>query len=150
VSIRPRRVAHTSHPTYAYIVEGAGARVVWAPEFWTFPRWAASADLMLAEAAGYTRPIRFVGGVGGHMAAVDVARRAHALGVRRLVLAHIGRPSIRARDAGLTPAFAEWGSDEDVFVFRSRGGTVSASSYAHAAASLRRAHGRDRAAPRGR
>jgi hypothetical protein len=116
LSIRPRRVAHTSHATYGYLIESAGARVVWAPEFMRFPRWAAGADLMLAEAAGYARAIHFAGGVGGHMAAVDVARHAHACRVRRLVLAHIGRPSIRARDAGHVPPHAEWGNDGDVLV----------------------------------
>jgi hypothetical protein len=119
--IVPHSVAHTSHPTCGYLVESGRACVVWAPEFWRFPRWAAGADLMLAEAAGYARSIHFAGGVGGHMGALDVARRAHACGVRRLVLAHIGRPSIRARDAGEVPPHAEWGSDGDVFVLGTRG-----------------------------
>jgi len=115
ISIRPRAVVHTSHPAYGYLIAVDELRVVWAPEFWRFPRWAARADLMFGEAASYSRPIRFVNNVGGHMPALEVARRAHGLGVKRLVLAHIGRPSIRARDAGLVPEFAEWGSDGDVY-----------------------------------
>ena len=108
LSIRPRRVAHTSHETYGYLLIVEGARVVWAPEFWTFPRWAAGADLMFAEASGWSRPIHFAGGVGGHMSALEVARRAERAGVKRLVFAHIGRPSIRARDAGEIAPFGEW------------------------------------------
>ena len=85
------------------------ASVAWAPESWEFPAWAAGVDLMFADAAGWNRPIRFARGVGGHMAALDVARQARAHGVRRLVFAHIGRPSLRAIDAGARLPFGEWG-----------------------------------------
>ncbi|HEY8454766.1 MAG TPA: MBL fold metallo-hydrolase [Actinopolymorphaceae bacterium] len=104
-------VAHTSHPTYGYRILGAGAVVVWAPEFWEFPEWARNADLMFAEAAAWNRPIRFRGGVGGHACVRDVARQARRGGVRRLVFVHIGRPSIRAIDQGLAPEFGEWGQE---------------------------------------
>lgn len=70
---------------------------------------------MFAEAAGWNRPIRFAGGVGGHMALVDVAAAARAVGVRRLLFAHIGRPTIRAMDAGLAPPFGEWGREGERF-----------------------------------
>ncbi len=106
-------VAHTSHPTYGYLIEAGDRRVVWAPEFWEFPDWAAGADLMFADAAGWRNPIRFAGGVGGHASVHTTAREAHRLGVRRLVFAHIGRPSIRARDAGQQPPYGEWGTDGD-------------------------------------
>ena len=102
-------MAHTSHPTWSYLVESGSGRVVWAPEFWQFPEWAAGADLMFADAAGWERPIRFAGGVGGHAAVLATSVRARQLGVRRLVFAHIGRPSIGAMDAGLRPPFGEWG-----------------------------------------
>ncbi|WP_158894448.1 MBL fold metallo-hydrolase [Amycolatopsis anabasis] len=105
----PRAVAHTSHPAYGYLIEAGGRRVVWAPEFWEFPAWAAGADLMFADAAGWDRPIRFAGGVGGHAEVLATARHAREHGVARLVFAHIGRPAIRAIDAGLTPPFGEWG-----------------------------------------
>ncbi|MBI2388734.1 MAG: hypothetical protein HYV09_03870 [Deltaproteobacteria bacterium] len=121
LSLEPHPVVHTSHPTYGYLLVTHGVRVVWAPEFWRFPRWAAGADLMFAEAASWSRPIGFVGGVGGHMPALEVARRAHAAGVDKLVLAHIGRPSIRARDAGETIEGVEWGSDGDTWIVTSRG-----------------------------
>jgi hypothetical protein len=52
------------------------------------------------------------------MAALDVAREAKAHGVKRLVFAHIGRPSIRARDRGTQPPFGEWGDDGRTYVLR--------------------------------
>jgi len=107
--VQPHLVAHTAHATYGYLVEANGRRVVWAPEFWEFPPWAAGADLMFADAAGWNRPIRFRGGVGGHACVMDVARAARRCGVRRLVFAHIGRPSIRAQDAGAAPPYGTWG-----------------------------------------
>jgi hypothetical protein len=67
IELRP--VVHTSHPTVGYEIVAAGRRAVWAPEFWEFPSWAQKADLMFAEAAGWNRPIRFAGGVGGRPAA---------------------------------------------------------------------------------
>jgi Beta-lactamase superfamily domain len=111
-------VEHTSHPTVGYLIESVSKRAVWAPEFWTFPPWAAGADLMFADAAGWNRPIRFAGGVGGHACVHDVASRARRVGVRRLVFAHIGRPSIRAIDRGDRPAFGQWGREGDVFLLR--------------------------------
>jgi hypothetical protein len=107
--VRPLPVRHTSHATYGYGIEAPGRRAVWAPEFWEFPAWAAGADLMFADAAGWRRPIRFAGGVGGHAAVLDTAELARRSGVRRLVFAHIGRPSIAAIDAGERPPFGEWG-----------------------------------------
>jgi hypothetical protein len=104
-------VVHTSHPAYGYRIRAGRWTAVWAPEFWEFPGWAAGADLMFAEAAGWERPIRFARGVGGHMAAVEVAEAARRAGVRRLVLAHVGRPTIRAMDRGARPPFGEFGAD---------------------------------------
>jgi hypothetical protein len=109
-------VVHTSHPTYGYQIRAGGRRVVWAPEFWEFPTWAAGADVMFADAAAWDRPIRFAHGVGGHAPARDVATAAERLGVRRLVFAHLGRPTIRAMDAGLTPSFGELGVEGAVYV----------------------------------
>ena len=109
LEIEPLPVAHTSHPPWGYLLRVPAASAVWAPEFWAFPEWAAGADLMFADAAGWDRPIRFAGGVGGHMAALAVAARAREHRVARLVFAHIGRPSLRAIDAGQVPPFGEWG-----------------------------------------
>lgn len=106
-----RPVVHTSHPTCGYVIEAAGRRVVWAPEFYEFPGWAAGADLMFADAAGWTRPIRFAHGSGGHAAALAVAEQARARHVGRLVFAHIGRPTIRAMDTGQIAPFGEFGAD---------------------------------------
>jgi hypothetical protein len=108
--IEPHRVAHTSHHTYGCAVRAADRLVVWAPEFWQFPEWAAGADLMFADAAAWDRPIRFRGGVGGHADVHSTAAQAERVRVRRLVYAHIGRPVIRAIDAGLRPPAGEWGT----------------------------------------
>ena len=35
----PRVVQHTSHETCGYLIKAEGRRIVWAPEFWSFPRW---------------------------------------------------------------------------------------------------------------
>lgn len=107
--IEPHPVTHTSHPTWGYLLRLATASVAWAPEFWRFPGWATGADLLFADAAGWNRPIRFARGAGGHMAALDVAGQARQHQVGRLVFAHIGRPSLRAIDAGCPLPFGEWG-----------------------------------------
>jgi hypothetical protein len=107
--LEPRPVVHTSHPTFGYVIRAGGRMIVWAPEFWSFPDWAAGADLMFGDAAGWSRPIRFAGGVGGHVAAVDVVEEARRHGVKRLVLAHLGRPTLRALDAGERPRLGEVG-----------------------------------------
>jgi GNAT superfamily N-acetyltransferase len=116
--IEPRPVVHTSHPTYGYLIVWEDKRVAWAPVFFRFPGWATGADLMFAEAAAWRHPIRFRGGVGGHLDILAVARSARGRGVRRLVFAHIGRPTIRAIDRGCTPPFGEFARDAQVFVIR--------------------------------
>jgi hypothetical protein len=115
LDIEPRPVRHTSHPTFAYLIVAGERRIVWAPEFWRFPRWIDDVDLMFAEGASHRAPIHFAHGAGGHMAALDVAAHARRHGVGRLVFAHIGRPSIRAIDAGEPLPFGEWGHDGEVF-----------------------------------
>jgi ribonuclease BN (tRNA processing enzyme) len=105
----PLPVRHTSHPTFGYRIVADSFVVAWAPEFLEFPPWTARADLLFAEAAGWNRPIRFARGAGGHASVHDVCRAAREAGVRRLVFAHIGRPTIRALDAGLAPPFGEIG-----------------------------------------
>ncbi|MEU9045718.1 MULTISPECIES: MBL fold metallo-hydrolase [unclassified Kitasatospora] len=110
VAIRAHPVVHTTHPAWGYRIETDSQVAVWAPEFWEFPEWVAGADLMFAEAADWDRPIRFRGGVGGHMCVQDVAAVARLHAVRRLVFAHIGRPCLRAMDAGHQPPWGEWGA----------------------------------------
>ena len=114
--IMDRSVVHTSHPTCGYRIEGSGMTVVWAPEFYEFPRWARGAHLMFAEAAAWNRPIRFAGGVGGHLDVQAIAQAAKRHGIRRLVFAHIGRPTLRALDRGCRPSFGEFARDGQVFV----------------------------------
>jgi hypothetical protein len=41
--------------------------------------------------------------------------------VKRLVFAHIGRPTIKAIDAGERPVFGEFGADGDVYILRKDG-----------------------------
>jgi hypothetical protein len=64
---------------------------------------------MFADGAGWSRPIRFRGGVGGHAAVLDTARAARDAKVGRLVFAHLGRPTLRALDAGAALPFGEIG-----------------------------------------
>lgn len=111
VRLSPLPVRHTSHDTYGYLIRTARSRVAWLPEFWELPDWAEGCDLVFADAAGWERPIRFAGGVGGHASVRDVARRAPELGIKRVVFAHVGRPSIRAIDRGETPSFGEIGEE---------------------------------------
>jgi len=115
LAITPHPVVHTSHPTFGYLIEAAGRRIAWAPEFLEFPPWAAGMDLMFAEAAGWARPIRFAHRAGGHAAALTVAELAAQHRVRRLVFAHIGRPSIAAIDGGQAPPFGEFGTDGAIY-----------------------------------
>lgn len=111
LAIHRRPVVHTSHETFGYLLEAEGRRIAWAPEFLLFPTWAAGSDLMLADGSAWDRPIRFAGRAGGHAAVVDTARQARAYAVRRLVFAHIGRPTIRAMDRGLRPPYGAFGQD---------------------------------------
>lgn len=115
LEISPRAVEHTSHRTYGYLIAAEGRRIAWAPEFWRFPRWAEKADLMFADAAGWERPIRFAKGVGGARRRGGEAQQARRRGVRRLILAHVGRPTIRAMDAGERPPFGRFGEEGEVF-----------------------------------
>jgi hypothetical protein len=73
---------------------------------------------MFAEGAGWIRPIHFAGGVGGHCAALEVARQAKRHGVKRLVIAHIGRPTIRAIDASERLPFGEFGVEGHTYRLR--------------------------------
>jgi hypothetical protein len=113
--LEPKPVVHTNHPTFGYEIRGGGLKVVWAPEFFEFPLWAKNADLMFAEASSWNRPIHFRGGVGGHLDALSVTLAARVAGVKRLVFAHIGRPTIRAIEGGARPSFGELARDGQIF-----------------------------------
>jgi hypothetical protein len=56
--------------------------------------------------------------VGGHAPLLQVSDQAHHAGVRRLVFAHIGRPTIRALESGLGPPFGEIGVEGQTYVVR--------------------------------
>jgi hypothetical protein len=115
VTLSPCKVVHTSHPTFGYLLKAGDRKIVWAPEFFRFPAWAKEADLMFAEASSWNRAIHFAGGVGGHAPVLEVAQQASKRGVRRLIFAHIGRPTIRALDAGQRTPFGEFGVERQVF-----------------------------------
>jgi hypothetical protein len=121
--IKPMPVVHTSHPTYGYSIKIAGTKVVWAPEFLEFPSWARNAELMFADAAGWNRPILFAHRTGGHASALSVAENAKQSGVKQLIFAHIGRPTIKAMNAGKKPPFGEFGKDNMVYVLSASGWT---------------------------
>jgi hypothetical protein len=122
IQVEARPVVHTNHPSWGYRIYAGGRVVVWAPEFYRFPAWARGADLMFAEAAAWSRPIRFTGGVGGHLDVLSIAGAARRAGVRRLVFAHIGRPTLRALERGLKPPFGTFAADDQAFsVARPRG-----------------------------
>ncbi|HXX30347.1 MAG TPA: MBL fold metallo-hydrolase [Myxococcaceae bacterium] len=123
LDVQPMPVRHTAHPTFGYRIRSGRRTVVWAPEFLVFPRWAAGADLVFAEASGWNRRIWFRGRVGGHASALEVAAAAERLGVGRLVLAHLGRPTLRALDLGLRPSFGEAGVEAASYTL-GRSGTV--------------------------
>ncbi|MGO8858954.1 MAG: hypothetical protein ACLQO1_25135 [Steroidobacteraceae bacterium] len=118
--IEPKPVVHTNHPTFAYELRDGCLKVVWAPEFFEFPSWAKHADLMFAEASSWNKPICFRGAVGGHLDARAVERAARQAGVKRLVFAHIGRPTIRAIEGGARPSFGELARDGQIFLQRVR------------------------------
>lgn len=118
LTISPHPVEYVGHPTYGYEITVLNKKIVWAPEFFEFPKWAAGADLMFAEAAGWDRPVLNKGG-GGHMAAQEVAATAKRQNVKRLVFAHVGRPMIRAIAGGAKPLFGEVGDAGEVYILRS-------------------------------
>ena len=120
--IRPRPVRHTAHPTFGYDIRLGEARAVWAPEFLVFPRWARGAPLMFAEGASWNRRIWFVGRVGGHAPVAEVCASAARHGVRRLVFAHVGRPTLAALDRGLRLPRGELGREGRTY----RAGSVAA------------------------
>ena len=109
---------HTSHPAYGYLIEASSTRTAWASEFLEFPSWAAGTDLMFAEAASWAHRIRIAKGTGGHAPTLEVAEQAIRHGVRRLVFAHIGRPTIAALDTGHAPPFGEIGTEGAIYTTR--------------------------------
>lgn len=119
LDIQPREVQHTSRVTYGYLIAAEGRRIAWAPEFHRVPGWVRDVDLLFADAAGWRRRILFAGGDGGHAAALEVAEKAQRMRVGRL-FAHIGRPTLRAIDAGVQPPFGEFGREGARFYPRRR------------------------------
>jgi hypothetical protein len=66
---------------------------------------------MFAEASSWNRPMLFRGRVGGHASVEEFASDAQKYAVKKLVYAHIGRPTIRSLDAGKHASFGEFGRE---------------------------------------
>jgi hypothetical protein len=77
-----RSAVHTSHDTHGYLISAWRVRILWAPEYWDFPAWAAGADPLYADAASWRRPIRFARKVGGHEAALASASEVRRVGTQ--------------------------------------------------------------------
>lgn len=54
------------------------------------------------------------------MSVREVGAEAARHGVWRVVYANVGRPCIRAMDAGLTPEVGEWGREGRTYTLRPR------------------------------
>jgi hypothetical protein len=67
-------------------------------------------DVLLKLRAGIVR-FFFEAALGGHAPVAQVALDAVKYEIKRLVFAHIGRPTIRAIDAGKQAAFGEFGTE---------------------------------------
>ena len=118
--IEPKPVVHTNHPAFGYEIRADGFKIVWAPEIFEIPMRARNADVLFAEASSWNRPIHFRGAVGGHLDALSVQRASREAGVKRLVLAHIGRPTVRAIERGAFATFGELARDGQIFLPRLR------------------------------
>lgn len=96
--IEPFEVKHTKHKTYAYIIKAEGKTIVYAPEFFVFPKKQISkADLAICEGSTWSRPIVFTGKVGGHAAVLDTYKKCKALGIP-VIFTHIGKPTEKNLD----------------------------------------------------
>lgn len=111
VSIVPKPVVHTSHPTYGYLIVAGRSHIVWAPEFFEISAMGRErrSDIRRRGRLEPAHPLRE--GAGGHASVFDVAREAAKRRVKRLVFAHVGRPVIRALEKGLTLPWGELGRE---------------------------------------
>ena len=89
-------VKHTSHPTYGFEILYKGAKISYAPEFYTTPKWIDGSDLAILEGSAWSRPITFTGGVGGHAAILDTIEDLTKLKVKKVMFTHIGKPTEEA------------------------------------------------------
>jgi hypothetical protein len=91
LTIEPKPVKHTSHPVFGYLIKSKTKTVAYAPEFWKIPKWAKGADVLIADGSSWSRPIIFKGKVGGHVAAKELVDQAKSMGIKRIILTHIGK-----------------------------------------------------------
>lgn len=91
LKIEPFEVKHTNHKTYGYTIKVDNKKIIYAPEFFEFPeKEIKGADLAILEGSAWDRPIRFIGGVGGHAALLDIWEKCKKLKVP-VVFTHIGK-----------------------------------------------------------
>ncbi|HID24671.1 MAG TPA: hypothetical protein EYP14_20050, partial [Planctomycetaceae bacterium] len=103
LSIAPRPVEHTSHPTYGYDIRAGRVRVAYLPELWSWPSWANGADLAIIDGSAWDADIPFPNEAGGHKSLLSLTAAARKAGVRRLIATHIGTATDRALRSGETP-----------------------------------------------
>ena len=115
--IEPHPVVHTNHPSFGYEIVYGDHHVVWAPEFWSFPEWAAEADLAFLEAAAWNRPIRFRGGVGGHAPVQRTSKRGAGRGNTSCCFRSY-RPTDDSRHRRQRAQCLEFAKDGQAFEFR--------------------------------
>ena len=72
--------------------------------------------------------IWFAGRVGGHASVAEVCASAERNGVRRLVIAHVGRPTLTALDRGLRLPWGELGREGRTYRAGSAAGAGALSS----------------------
>jgi len=117
--VTARRVVHTNHPTYGFVIQYGDQKLAWAPEFYRPPDWVEGCDVAFLEAAAWDRPITFAGGVGGHAAALDTLRWLKGKDVGQAIFVHVGQPTERAIEQGEVPDNMRIAEDDEEFVFKS-------------------------------
>jgi hypothetical protein len=113
LDVEPHQVRLGAGSAFGYLIKTDGRRVVWAPRFSEFPRWARGADLMFADGGGWT-PEPF----GDHASVQEVSKQARKHGVRKLVFGHILAPTIRAMGKGLRPSYGDIGEPGNIYIAR--------------------------------
>lgn len=111
LAVKPRKVKHTAHDVYGYLIEAGGKRVAYLPELWEWPEWAENLDLAIVDGSAWKKDIAFGGGKGGHRSVLGLAETAAKRDVKRVVATHVGQPTQAAVEAGKTEEGLEIAKD---------------------------------------